>query len=81
MNNFYIKKAESVLQQVFSLAVFYKYSWWGLPIVEILERVVNTKPVLIPLVNEDCNAHGVNENFDIDLIEKWFQFSYEFFKK
>jgi hypothetical protein len=26
MNNFYIKKAESVLQQVFSLAVFYKYS-------------------------------------------------------
>lgn len=81
MNNFYIKKAESVLQQIFDKQVFYKYSWGGLPIVEILERVVNTKPVLIPLVNEDCNAHGVNENFAIDLIEKWFQFSYEFFKK
>jgi acetylornithine deacetylase/succinyl-diaminopimelate desuccinylase-like protein len=81
MNNFYIKKAETVLQQIFESPVFYKYSWDGLPIVEILERVVNTKPVLIPLVNEDCNAHGVNENFDIDLIEKWFQFSYEFLKK
>lgn len=80
-NNFYIKKAEIVLQHVFGQPVFYKYSWGWLPIVDILERVVNTKPVLIPLVNEDCNAHGVNENFDIDLIEKWFQFAYEFFKK
>jgi hypothetical protein len=35
-----------------------------------LARIVNTKSVLIPLVNEDCNSHGINENVDIDLIEK-----------
>lgn len=81
INHFTIKKAEAVLQQIFWKPVFYKYSWWWLPIVDVLESVLNTKPVLIPLVNEDCNAHGVNENFDIDLIEKWFQFAYEFFKK
>gem|GEM_PF-982783 len=69
-NNFYIKKAETVLQQVFGQQVFYKYSGGGLPIVDVLDRVLSTKPVLIPLVNEDCNAHGVNENFDIELIEK-----------
>jgi len=69
-SNFYIKKAETVLQQVFDQPVFYKYSGGGLPIVDVLERILNTKPVLIPLVNEDCNAHGVDENFDIDLIEK-----------
>lgn len=69
-NNFYIKKAESVLQQVFDKPIFYKYSGGGLPMVDILDRVLGIKPVLIPLVNEDCNAHGVNENFDIELIEK-----------
>lgn len=81
INNFYIKKAEAVLQQVFDQPVFYKYAWWWVPMVDILDRILGIKPVLIPLVNEDCNAHGVNENFDIDLIEKWFQFAYEFFKK
>ena len=80
-NNFTIKKAEAVLQQVFWQPVFYKYSGGGLPIVEILERILSTKPVLIPLVNQDCNAHGVNENFDIDLIEKWFQFAYGFMSR
>ncbi len=80
-NNFYIKKAEAVLSSVFSQTVFYKYSWAGSPIVEVVERIINAKPVLIPFTNQDCNVHGVNENFDIELIEKWFQFSYEFFKK
>lgn len=81
IDHFTIKKAEAVLQQVFWQSVFYKYSWGGLPMIDILSRVLGIKPVLIPLVNEDCNAHGVNENFDIDLIKKWFQFAYEFFKK
>jgi hypothetical protein len=69
------------LQQIFGQSVFYKYSWWWLPIVDILDRVLWIKPVLVPLVNQDCNVYGVNENFDIDLIEKWFQFAYEFLKK
>ncbi len=81
INNFYVKKAESVLQQIFGQSVFYKYSWWWLPMVDILDRVLWIKPVLVPLVNQDCNVYGVNENFDIDLIEKWFQFAYEFLKK
>ncbi len=80
-NNFYIKKAETVLQQIFGQPVFYKYSGGGLPMVDVLNRILGIKPVLIPLVNEDCNAHGVNENFDIDLIEKWFQFAYGFMSR
>lgn len=81
MNNFYIKKAETVLEQIFDMPVFYKYSWGGVPIVDVLDRILSIQPVLIPLVNEDCNAHGVNENFDIDLIEKWFQFAYAFMSR
>ncbi len=81
VNNFYVKKAATVLQSVFGQPVFYKYSWGGLPMVDILDRVLGIKPVLIPLVNEDCNAHGVNENMDISLIEKWFQFAYGFISR
>ena len=81
INNFYIKKAEAVLRSVFSQSVFYKYSWSGLAIVQLLEKIVATKFVFVPLVNEDSNAHGVDENFDIELIKKWFQFSYAFLIK
>lgn len=77
----YIKRAEDVLQRVFAKPVIYKYSWWGLPIVDTMQKIIRAYPVLIPLVNEDCNAHGVNENFDIDLIEKGFQFSHDFFSR
>ncbi len=81
MNNLYVKKAEIVLEQIFSKKVFYKYSWGWLPIVDMLDKVLWIKSVLVPLANEDCGAHGHNENFDNYLIEKWFQFAYEFFKK
>lgn len=80
-NNFYIKKAEAILERIYDQPVFYKYSGGGLPMVDILDRVLSAKPVLIPLVNEDCNAHGVDENFDVDLIEKWFQFSHDFLSR
>lgn len=32
--------------------------------------ILGTEVVLVPFANEDCNPHGVGENFDIDLIEK-----------
>jgi hypothetical protein len=37
--------------------------------------------VMVPLANEDCNPHGVNENMDIALIEKWFDFAHDFLRK
>ncbi len=80
-NNFYIKKAESVLQHIFGQPVFHTYAWGWLPVVDILARVLWIKSVVVPLVNQDCNTHGINENFDVELIEKWFQFAYEFLKK
>jgi di/tripeptidase len=33
------------------------------------------------MVNDTCNMHSVMENVTIDMIEKWYQFMYEFLKK
>jgi hypothetical protein len=33
------------------------------------------------LVNMDSNIDGINENLDVELLEKWTEFLYEFFRK
>jgi hypothetical protein len=33
------------------------------------------------LVNVDSNIDGINENLDVELLEKWTEFLYEFFRK
>jgi len=77
----YHRKAEKILQALRDKEVFYKYSWGTLPIVNLFTDILETEVVLIPFANEDCNPHGVDENFDIDSIEKWFDFAYEFLRK
>jgi hypothetical protein len=37
--------------------------------------------VNIPFVNVDSNIDGINENLDVELLEKWTEFLYEFFRK
>lgn len=79
LNTPFVKKAERILQALYDQKVHYKYAGGGLPIVSLLHDELQLPFVLVPLVNEDANVHGVNENFDIALIEKWFEFSHAFF--
>ncbi|MEI7563106.1 MAG: hypothetical protein WCJ39_05560 [bacterium] len=46
-----------------------------------MDKEFHVPMILLPLVNEDCNAYGVNENFDIALIERGMNFSYQFFAR
>lgn len=81
MTSAYHKKAEAVLKSLWNKEVYHQYSWGTLPIVNLFSDILWAEVVLVPLANEDCNPHGVDENFDIDLIEKWFDFAHEFLKK
>jgi len=76
-----IKKAQSILETITQKQVIYKYAWGSLPIVDFLDKEFHVPMILLPLVNEDCNAYGVNENFDIALIERGMNFSYQFFAR
>ncbi len=51
----------------------------GIPIVTVFKEVLNRDSILVSLANSDCNMHGVDENFKLDLIEKGIEFSLKFF--
>ena len=75
----FVKKAERILEALYDEKVHYAYAGSSLPIVSLLHHELQLPCVLVPLANKDANIHGVNENFDIALIEKWFKFSHAFF--
>lgn len=74
VNNSYVQRAEKFLKAIFQKEVIYKYSWWALPILNSFKDILWASQVLVPLANEDCNSHGVNENLTIDMVEKAFTF-------
>jgi len=66
----FVKKAERILEALYDEKVHYAYAGSSLPIVSLLHHELQLPCVLVPLANKDANIHGVNENFDIALIEK-----------
>jgi acetylornithine deacetylase/succinyl-diaminopimelate desuccinylase-like protein len=80
LNNPYTKKAKEVLKKVFKKEPVFKFSGGGLPIVFYFKNILKVPQVLVPLANEDCNMHSINENFDKKLIQKGLEFSYFFLK-
>lgn len=81
MNNTYIQRAEQILQQVYGAKPVRKYVGGSIPIVTDFERLYQLPQLLIPLANEDGMMHGLNENFDLEFVEKALKFDQEFFQK
>jgi len=81
LQNKFIDKAERILTDIYKNKVYYLRSWWSIPVIDTFQTYISKNILSIPLWNEDSNMHWVNENFDINLIEKWLNFSYNFFKK
>ncbi len=70
----------NLLKEVYQDEVLIDYCGAIIPIVGDFQKVLGTDPLLVSLANDDCNMHGVNENYDVGLIEKGLEFSKEFFK-
>lgn len=81
ISNHYVAKAEKLLEESFKNDVLHMYCGATLPIVVDFKSILNIPQVMVPLGNEDCNMHGANENYDIDILNKALTFSYSFFKK
>ena len=47
----------------------------AIPFVTDLYTKLKIPVLLVPFANQDCNMHGINENFRIDLIEKGLEFA------
>ncbi len=75
------KKAKKILKDVYKKEPIIKYVGGGIPVVADFKNVLGIDSALISLGNDDCNMHGVNENFTIDLVSKGLEFSRIFFSK
>ena len=70
-----------LLERAFGTKVYKKPVGGAIPIVTDFKNVLGKDTLLVSLGNDDCNMHGINENFDITLLEKGLKFSRMFFSK
>ncbi len=70
-----------LLEKVYKSEVLFDFCGAIVPVVGDFQKYLNVEPLVISLGNEDCNMHGVDENFHIDLIKKGLEFSRKFFEK
>lgn len=72
---------EKILEEVYMDRVIKKNVGGAIPFITDVKEVLGVDALSVSLANEDCNMHGVDENFRVDLIEKGLDFSKRFFAK
>ena len=76
--NKYTKKAIDLLEVIYQKKVLYDFNGATLPIVVDFVNILKTDMLMVALANEDCNMHAVDENFDLQSLEKALEFSNKF---
>jgi acetylornithine deacetylase/succinyl-diaminopimelate desuccinylase-like protein len=74
-------EVRNMLKKAYKKEPLIKYVGGSIPIVADFKTVLGRDTLLVSLGNDDCNMHGVHENYRIDLIEKGLAFSRMFFEK
>lgn len=74
-----VVKITTLLEKVYKEKVNRRNVGGAIPFVADVKNILGVDAVLVPLVNEDCNMHGVNENFDKKYLLKALVFSDKLF--
>ncbi len=74
-----VEQVKRMLTASFGKETLTKPVGGGIPVVSDFKEHLGVDSLLISLGNEDCNMHGVNENFSIDILNKGLKFSEMFF--
>ncbi len=75
------KSVINLLKDVYRQDVLFDFCGAIVPVVGDFQKYLKVEPLVVSLGNEDCNMHGVDENFHIGLIQKGLEFSRKFFEK
>jgi acetylornithine deacetylase/succinyl-diaminopimelate desuccinylase-like protein len=75
------KKVRTLLKKAYGKEPIVHYVGGGIPIVSDYKKTLGKDTLLISLGNDDCNMHGIDENFTVDLVKKGLKFSELFFSK
>jgi len=74
------KTVEQTLKEIFnSNKVVHRFVGGGIPIVTCFKEILGKDTIMLPLASHDCNMHGVDENFDLELLKQALNFSEKFF--
>ncbi|MEA3357044.1 MAG: M20/M25/M40 family metallo-hydrolase [Patescibacteria group bacterium] len=73
------KEVKDLLEETYKDSVIFKYVGGSIPAIVDFKEILGKDTISVGLANEDCNMHGVDENFRIDLIKKGLRFSKVFF--
>ncbi|GAB4162405.1 MAG: dipeptidase [Candidatus Dojkabacteria bacterium] len=76
-----LQEVVDTMEKAYGDKVVYKFVGGGIPIINDFKNVMGIDTISASLANEDCNMHGVDENFDLELVEKALNFSQSFFTK
>lgn len=75
------EEIQKILEKIYKKPVITKYCGGSLPIIGSFKNILGHNPISVSLANEDCNMHGVNENFQIKYIKKGLEVSEKIFGK
>lgn len=73
------REIAALLKKIYGKTPIKKYVGGSIPILGDFQRILKTKVLSVSLGNDDCNMHGVDENYTIDLLQKGLRFSERFF--
>lgn len=77
----FANETKKLLSTAFGTEALIKPVGGAIPVVGDFKKLLGKDSLLISLGNDDCNMHGVNENFRLESIEKGLRFSKLFFGK
>jgi len=76
-----VEDIKEILKEVYKQKVIFVYVGGSIPVVNFFKNSLGVEILSIPLGNEDANAHGANENFKMELVQKALEFSTKMFGK
>jgi acetylornithine deacetylase/succinyl-diaminopimelate desuccinylase-like protein len=75
-----VSEIKAKLEDAFGKPTVFKNVGGAIPFIADVKKVLGIEVIQVPLGNDDCNMHGANENYSLDLIQKALTFSKSFFK-
>jgi acetylornithine deacetylase/succinyl-diaminopimelate desuccinylase-like protein len=81
VNNAYASELKSIAHQVYGKDCYFKLCGAIVPVAGTFQSILKVPVISLGLGNEDCNMHGVNENYDIELIKKGLYLSNKFLSR
>ncbi len=76
-----IKPIKKLLTDIHNKEILHQHVGGSIPVVADFKSILNKPIILIPLCNNDCNMHGVDENFSQYHMKKALEFTSALWKR